>query len=125
MLTSNRVNVVCTTDDPMDDLAHHIAIKKTNLGTKVYPTFRPDKALIVNAPAVFNAWCDQLAARSNKEVKDLASFLDALDNRHAFFHSLGGRVSDHGMENIPDTDCTENEAKAIFAAARSGAAADA
>jgi glucuronate isomerase len=123
ILTSNRVNVVCTTDDPADDLAHHIAIKKTGIGTKVYPTFRPDKALVVNTPAIFNAWCDQLAARSNKEVKDLASFLDAIDNRHAFFHSLGGRLSDHGMENIPDADCTENEAKAIFAAARSGAAA--
>lgn len=123
ILTSNRVNVVCTTDDPVDDLAHHVAIKKTSLGTKVYPTFRPDKALIVNSPAAFNAWCDQLASRSGVEVRDLASFLTAIKSRHDFFHSLGGRLSDHGMEAIPDVDCTEREAAAIFAAARSGAAA--
>jgi glucuronate isomerase len=123
ILTSNRVNVVCTTDDPVDDLAHHAAIAKSGLGTKVYPTFRPDKAMAVNAPAVFNSWCDQLAARSNVEVKDFQSFLEAIKKRHDFFHSLGGRLSDHGMENIPDVDCTEREASAIFAAARSGAAA--
>jgi glucuronate isomerase len=123
ILTNFRVNVVCTTDDPVDDLAHHIAIKKTKLETKVYPTFRPDKALGVNNATGFNAWIDQLAARSNTDIRDLASFLSALKNRHDFFHSLGARVSDHGMENIPDADCTEAEAKAIFAAARSGTSA--
>jgi glucuronate isomerase len=123
ILTKNRVNVVCTTDDPVDSLEHHIAIKQTKLKTRVHPTFRPDKAMLVNNPAVFNAWCDQLAARSNIEVRDLASFLDAIDNRHAFFHLIGGRVSDHGLENLPDTDCTETEATAIFNTARAGKAA--
>jgi glucuronate isomerase len=123
ILTSNRVNVVCTTDDPVDDLAHHIAIKKSGLGTKVYPTFRPDKSMVVNTPAVFNGWCDQLAARSGIDIKNLDTFLSAIKNRHDFFHSLGGRVSDHGMESIPDVDCTDREAAAIFNAARSGAAA--
>ena len=125
ILTSNRVNVVCTTDDPADDLAHHVAIKKSGLATKVYPTFRPDKALGVNSPTSFNAWCEQLGARANVDVKDLVSFLDALKNRHDFFHSLGGRLSDHGMENIPDAECTEKEAAAIFSAARAGTAATA
>lgn len=120
ILTSNRVNVVCTTDDPVDDLAHHVALKKSGLATKVYPTFRPDKALVVNNPASFNPWCDQLSARSGIDVRDLGSFLSAIKARHDFFHSLGGRLSDHGMEAIPDVDCTEREAAAIFAAARSG-----
>ena len=123
ILTRNRVNVVCTTDDPVDSLEHHIAIRKTKLATRVYPTFRPDKSMAVNNPAAFNAWCNQLAARSNIDVRDLASFLQAIDNRHEFFHSLGARISDHGMENLPDTDCTENEATAIFKAARAGKAA--
>jgi len=57
------------------------------------------------------------------DIKDLASFLGALKKRHDFFHSLGARVSDHGMENIPDADCTEAEAAAIFAQARAGTAA--
>ncbi|PTY02866.1 glucuronate isomerase [Opitutaceae bacterium EW11] len=123
ILTKSRVNVVCTTDDPVDSLEHHVAIKKSSLATRVYPTFRPDKALTVNQPAGFNAWCDQLAARSGVEVKELSSFLSAIKQRHDFFHSLGGRISDHGMENLPDVECTEREASAIFNAARSGAAA--
>ncbi|HEX2099509.1 MAG TPA: glucuronate isomerase [Candidatus Synoicihabitans sp.] len=123
ILDGFQVRVVCTTDDPVDDLAHHQAIGKSGLRTRVYPTFRPDKALVVDRPTVFNAWCDQLAARANVEVKDLPSFLQAIDRRHEFFHTLGGRLSDHGMDCIPDVDCTEREAAAIFGAARAGAAA--
>lgn len=123
ILTKSKVAVVCTTDDPADSLEHHVAIAKSGLTTRVYPTLRPDKVLFVNSPAAFNAWCDQLAARANVDVSNLASLLDALDRRHAFFHSLGGRLSDHGLESIPDVTCTEREAAAIFAAARAGAAA--
>lgn len=123
ILTSNRVSVVCTTDDPADTLEHHVAIAASGLKTRVYPTYRADKLMAVGAPAVFNAWCDQLAARADLDVKDLASLLDALDRRHAFFHSLGGRLSDHGLENIPDADCSDAEARALFAQARAGRAA--
>lgn len=123
ILKKFKVRVVCTTDDPADDLAHHVAITKSGLGTRVYPTFRPDKALVVNDPAAFNAWCAQLGARANLEIKNFAAFLDALKQRHDFFHSLGGRVSDHGMEYVPAEDCTEHEAAAIFAQTRGGRAA--
>jgi glucuronate isomerase len=123
ILKKFKVRVVCTTDDPADDLAHHVAIAKSGLGTRVYPTFRPDKALLVNDPATFNAWCSQLGARSGIEVKNFTTFLEALKQRHDFFHSLGGRVSDHGMEYVPAEDCTETEAAAIFTQARGGRAA--
>ena len=123
ILNQFQVRVVCTTDDPADDLAHHLAIAKSGLKTRVYPTFRPDKALVVHQPAVFNAWCTLLSQRSGVEVKDFVSFLAAIKQRHDFFHSVGGRLSDHGLEAIPDVDCTEREATAIFNAARSGAAA--
>jgi glucuronate isomerase len=123
ILTANRVNVVCTTDDPADTLEHHQAIARSGLATRVYPTFRPDKAMAVAAPAVFNAWCDLLSQRAGLEVKSLSALLEGLDRRHAFFHELGGRVSDHGLECLPDVDCTEREAAAIFAQARAGTAA--
>jgi len=123
ILTSNRVNVVCTTDDPADTLEHHLAIARSGLATRVYPTFRPDKAIAVNAPAVFNPWCDLLAQRSGIEVKNLSTLLEAMDQRHAFFHSVGGRLSDHGLESIPDVECTEREAGLIFNQARAGIAA--
>jgi glucuronate isomerase len=123
ILAKFKVAVICTTDDPVDDLAHHQSIRKSKLATRVYPAFRPDKALGVGQPAAFNPWCDQLAARANVEVKDFASFLAALKQRHDFFHALGSRLSDHGMEYVPAEDCTEREAAAIFAQARAGTAA--
>ncbi len=123
ILTKSKVAVVCTTDDPADSLEHHLAIAQTGLTTRVYPTLRPDKVLLVHQPAAFNAWCDQLSARANVDVKNLTALLDALDRRHAFFHSIGGRLSDHGLEAMPDTGCTEREAAAIFAATRAGTAA--
>ncbi len=123
ILEKFKVRVVCTTDDPVDDLAHHRAIASSGIRTRVYPTFRPDKALVVDQPAVFNAWCERLAAVSGIEVNRLASFLDAVKRRHDFFHSLGGRLSDHGMESIPFERCSETEAAAIFDQARAGRAA--
>ena len=123
ILAKFKVAIVCTTDDPVDDLAHHQSIKKSKLATRVYPAFRPDKALGVGQPAAVNPWCDQLGARANLEVQNLSGFLAALKQRHDFFHALGSRLSDHGMEYVPAEDCTEREAAAIFTQARAGTAA--
>lgn len=119
------VRVICTTDDPVDDLAHHRAIAKSGLRTRVYPAFRPDKALLVGRPDVLNPWCERLAERADVDIKDLETFLAALKQRHDFFHAIGGRLSDHGIEYLPDVDCTEREAARIFAEARAGSAAGA
>ena len=121
LLTRSRVAVVCTTDDPTDTLEHHRKIKEQGtLETRVYPTFRPDKALGVEQPAAFNAWTDKLAAASGTECATLDGFLGALKQRHDFFHEMGGRLSDHGMNALDEEDCTEREAAAIFNRARSG-----
>ncbi len=120
ILKAFDVRVICTTDDPTDDLGGHEAIAAAGIGTRVYPTFRPDKACGVNRPEAFNAWADTLGERADMDIRDLSSFLAALDQRHAAFHAIGGRLSDHGIECIPDVDCTEREAAAIFAAARAG-----
>jgi len=123
ILTANKVAVICTTDDPADSLDQHKQIQKLGLKTRVYPTFRPDKALIVDAPAAFNAWLEKLAGAAKTKVKTFDDFLAALEKRHADFHAAGGRVSDHGMENALAEPCTAAEAKAIFTAARKGKAA--
>ncbi len=125
ILTKSKVAALCTTDDPADSLEHHAAVAKSALKTRVYPTFRPDKAMAVQTPELFNAWCDQLAARGGRSVADLADLLSALDDRHAFFHSLGARVSDHSFEYMPFSPCSEKEAAGIFKRARAGQAASA
>jgi len=123
ILTANKVAVICTTDDPADSLDQHKQIKKLGIKTRVYPTFRPDKALIVDAPAAFNAWLEKLAGAAKTSVKTFDDFLSALQKRHGDFHAVGGRLSDHGMETVFAAPCTAAEAKAIFTAARKGRAA--
>jgi glucuronate isomerase len=118
-----RVKAVCTTDDPTDDLACHRTIAASALESKVYPTFRPDKALLVHAPEMFNAWVQRLEAIANTSVCVLPEFLDALRKRHDFFHEMGGRLSDHGLNHAYAVQCSEIEAGRIFGRARAGHAA--
>ena len=120
LLAKSRVKVICTTDDPADDLRWHQEIKKSGLATRVYPTFRPDKALLVNKPEPFNAWIAALEKTAGLEINSFSELLVALKQRHDFFHSLGGRLSDHGLENALAEDCTEAEASRVFENARAG-----
>jgi glucuronate isomerase len=124
ILDSFNVRVVCTTDDPADSLDAHAAIRASGLRTRVYPTFRPDRALDVHQPAVFNPWVDRLSATANLDIVRFGDFLQALRQRHQSFHDIGGRLSDHGLTRCPVGDCTDEDAAAIFDAARSGRAAD-
>lgn len=123
ILKQFRVTALCTTDDPTDDLAHHRALAKSDLPTRVYPAYRPDKALLVNQPESFNAWVERLAAASDTDIGSLPDFLEALERRHQFFHELGGRLSDHGLSHCYADFPTDAEAAAIFDRARAGQAA--
>jgi len=118
-----QVKAVCTTDDPADDLAYHQRHAASGCGTKMYPTFRPDKALTVHQPEGFNAWVQKLEQASNVSIGKLSDFVAALKKRHDFFHSLGGRLSDHGLERCFADFCTDAEAGRIFAKVRAGTAA--
>ena len=120
-----NVTALCTTDDPTDDLASHQAIAKSDLKTRVFPAFRPDKALTVNDAEAFNAWTDRLAAAGNVSIGRLPDFLEALERRHRFFHVHGCRLSDHGLTHCYADFPTDSEAGAIFDRARSGQSAGA
>ncbi len=118
-----HVKAVCTTDDPTDDLACHRAIAASDLETKVFPTFRPDRALLVHTPDVWNPWVDRLETASGTGISTLSDFVDALKKRHDFFHSMGGRLSDHGITHAYGEFANDHEASVIFGRARSGHAA--
>jgi len=117
-----NVVLVCTTDDPTDTLEHHAAIAAdTAFPIKVLPAFRPDKAMAVDDPAAFNSWVERLAAASNVEIgDDFTRFMDALHSRHDFFHGMGCRLSDHGIETFYVEDYTASDISAIFRRVRSG-----
>jgi len=121
MLKQFGVRVVCSTDDPIDDLEpHRRHAANTAAATKLLPTWRPDKALALHDPAGWNKWIDKLAAAADIDIPDLAHFRDAIAERHAFFHERGCRASDHGLERIYAAPYTDAEAAAAFAAARAG-----
>ena len=121
ILKKFHVEIVCTTDDPVDDLRHHLAIARSNLATRVFPAFRPDKALAICDPG-FIPWIDQLSKAANVNIGDLNSFLQALQKRHDYFHSLGCRLSDHGLDHCYATPSSERTIASIFSKAREGRA---
>ncbi len=120
-----HVVALCTSDDPCDDLVHHKKIAGRETGFRMYPTFRPDLALRVNDTVRFNSWVNRLAAASNKAIEKFQDFLDALKQRHDYFHAQGGRISDHGLTYCPTNWCTDRVAAAIFDRARNGKPANA
>jgi glucuronate isomerase len=118
-----KVVALCTTDDPADSLEHHTALRDS--GLRVFPTFRPDAALQVDAPAQFQAWVGRLGRVADVDIRTLPDLLDALTRRHDAFHAMGGRLSDHGLAHCYAESCDEREAAAIFREALDGRAANA
>lgn len=123
LMERSKVEVVCTTDDPADSLEHHRALAADpSFGIRVLPTWRPDKALAVDQPAVFRAWLESMEAVCGRGLASLDDLLGALQERHDFFAAQGCRLSDRGLETVHAEDCTHAQAEAAFARARDGVA---
>ncbi|MDI6774324.1 MAG: glucuronate isomerase [Verrucomicrobiota bacterium] len=121
LMERSNVVLVCTTDDPVDDLEHHQALAEDkSFKIRVLPAWRPDAGMAVESPAAFNGWLDRLAAAAGTDIRDFPSCLGALRKRHAFFHEMGCRLSDHGLETAYAEDYTDREIRAIFRKVRGG-----
>lgn len=125
ILAKFKVQLIGTTDDPAETLEYHEQIADSTLFTRVVPTFRPDAALRVHLPSGWNAWLDRLAGVTGSSIQTLPELLAAIEKRMDDFQALGCRASDHGLDVCYAEPCTEAQAAAIFAAARSGQAASA
>ncbi|GAA4958613.1 glucuronate isomerase [Algibacter aquimarinus] len=114
LLEDMKVEVVCTTDDPTDDLVYHTEIANSNFYTKVLPTFRADALFFINKEN-FKNYLNKLALSVNKEIKSLKDFLDAIDLRIKYFDKQGCRLSDFGVgEALHIIDFNEKEISEIF-----------
>ena len=109
-----NVESVCTTDDPIDSLEHHIRIKNDGFKVKVLPTWRPDKAMAVENPETYHQYIDRLAQVSGVSIRSFSDVVEALKVRHAFFEENGCRLSDHGMDEFYDEDFTRTEVETLF-----------
>lgn len=109
-----HVEVVCTTDDPVDNLEYHRQIAESGFEIKVLPTWRPDKAMTVTTAAEYRAYLDRLSQASGIDITTFDKLVEALKLRHDFFAANGCKLADHGMSCIPDTGYTLSEINVIF-----------
>jgi len=114
LLSKMKVETVCTTDDPVDDLQFHQALKKEGSFVKMLPAFRPDKAMNPDDLEVLNAYINKLEEVTNTSIDSYDAYLSALKSRHDYFAANGCSVSDHGLEQIYAEDYTEEEISNIF-----------
>lgn len=117
-----NVEVVCTTDDPVDTLEYHHKIRTSGFTVRVYPTWRPDKALGIDDTKLFNQYLTKLEAASDTTILSYRHLLEALQKRHHYFAALGCRVSDHGLDTFYAEPYTGQEIEVIFLRARMGKA---
>lgn len=119
LVTQFNVEVVCTTDDPVDDLAFHLAHhRQPGARTRLLPTWRPDAAIMIEDPKAYNNWVDRLEEVTGRGIRSLRDLMDALGQRHEFFHEAGCRLSDHGLDRIYATGATLEQVGPTFSKVR-------
>ena len=115
-----NVKLVCTTDGPLDTLEHHRKIRQDGFEVKVHAAWRPDQAMAVEDLQKLNAFIDNLGELCDKEIAGFDDYIEALRQRHGYFHEHGCRLSDHGLETAYAEDYTSSEIQSIFSKIRSG-----
>ena len=98
LLKMQRVEALCTTDDPVDTLEYHKMLKEEGFEVQVLPTFRPDKAIAIEKPD-FSQYIKTLGDVVGKKLENVTDILDALKERLEYFIEAGCRVTDHSIEN--------------------------
>lgn len=111
-----NVEVVCTTDDPVESLEYHQFEQDSNI--KLLPTWRPDKAMAVENPEDFNRYLDSLSEVTDRNISSFKSFVSAILKRHEYFDQNGCNLSDHGIEEFYVEDYTQSQIDGIFSKVR-------
>ena len=114
LLEQMKVEVICTTDDPTDDLRYHQQIANSGYFTKVYPTFRPDELFFIEEEK-FNGYLEKLGACVNSQITSYTQLTDAIDKRIEYFNENGCKLSDYGISGeFSFVDFSNQELKEIF-----------
>jgi glucuronate isomerase len=120
LLAKMKVEVVCTTDDPVDSLEYHRQFAGQQAGFKMFPSFRPDKAYATGTPSAFREYVSQLSAVAKVPIKSFDDLVGALRERMTAFNDLGCRSADHGPESLYFDSESLTRAPAIFKKLQSG-----
>lgn len=119
IIRKSNVEVICTTDDPIDSLEWHEKIGESDFDVKVLPAWRPDKAVNIEKET-FADYIRQLEEAAETEIVDIASLKAALTKRMDYFQERGCSVSDHGLDFVPYVRCTEEQLADIFNSGKQG-----
>lgn len=114
LLRKMRVELLCTTDDPVDDLRWHQQLAQEGFEIRVLPTWRPDKVMAVDDPIAYRQYLHRLEAIADQSIHSFGDLLEALSRRQAHFAALGCRISDHGLDVLPAAGFTESALEKIF-----------
>ena len=121
LIRMSNVDTICTTDDPVDTLNYHEQIANNpNFKVHVLPAWRPDRAMMIENPTVYNDYLGQLEKAAGQKINSFADLLEALEKRHRYFHDHGCRLSDHGLDTAYAEDYTDGEIEAVFQHIRAG-----
>ena len=120
LISKMNVDVICTTDDPLDTLEHHQLINKSKWNVKVFPAFRPDKAMNADDLKALNEYINKLESIVNISIDSYEHYLTALKKRHDYFAENGCTISDHGLEQLYAEEFTSQEVAVIFDKIRLG-----
>lgn len=113
LLKRERVEAVCTTDDPADPLTYHEQIAASDCPVRVLPSFRTDRLLQFARPA-YTAYLERFGAAAGVEITDLGSLKEAILRRLDDFTAHGCRFTDVGIPDFPDRVAPESEADRTF-----------
>ncbi len=120
LIRKANVEIICTTDDPVDDLKYHQQLKESDFDVKVLPAWRPDNAMAIENPDNFNGYLNRLEEVSDTNINSFDRLLEALRKQHDFFAANGCRLSDHGIEQFYAEEYTHSEIENLFEKVRTG-----
>jgi len=124
MMRKMNVKLVCTTEGLLDNLEHHKKIRDDGFEIKVHTALRPDAGMAVENAGAFNEWLNKLEEVCDTQITDFGSYIEAIRNRHDYFHKNGCRLSDRGIETAYAEDYTQREVEKIFNKIRGGKGLD-
>lgn len=114
LMRKYNVEVVCTTDDPIDSLEHHRAIAASGFEVKIFPAWRPDKAMAGAPVETYQAYIAALGKSAGMEITGYSTLIEALSRRHDYFAENGCRVADHGLSRVPWSPVSDKEADILM-----------
>lgn len=119
LLKAMNVEVMCSTDDPVDTLEYHAAVNEKAGRVVIRPTWRPDKAMRIHYPG-FRDYVAKLGERFGIEIDSVEKLVEALQKSHDYFAEKGCRASDHDTPHPLPGNATLAEADVVFQRALAG-----